>query len=104
MFRMYASFDQQSSSRVGSSSRYSSARTSTKAGFESDIDDGAVTGSHRHLGQGHITIHPSKRNSKACETCRSRRVKCQGGQPCIACVEFGMGDKCAVRAKARPNR
>ncbi|KAL1410483.1 hypothetical protein Q8F55_004496 [Vanrija albida] len=50
------------------------------------------------------TQQPQKRSSKACETCRVRRIRCVGPPPCEACREAGLGHQCTVRLKARPKR
>ena len=42
---------------------------------------------------------PRKHNSKACEPCRKRRVKCSGGTPCEACVVNGSRADCEVRTR-----
>ncbi|KAG0654111.1 hypothetical protein C6P46_001964 [Rhodotorula mucilaginosa] len=44
-----------------------------------------------------------KRIAKACEACRVRRTKCDGGNPCSKCTEAG-GIECMYRARARPSR
>ncbi|GAA6051252.1 hypothetical protein JCM3770_005897 [Rhodotorula araucariae] len=46
---------------------------------------------------------PTKRVSKACEPCRVRRVRCDGGTPCNRCTAAG-GLVCTYRLKARPSR
>lgn len=43
------------------------------------------------------------RISRACENCRTRRIKCQPPYPCQACRDAGLDD-CLVRDKARPLR
>ncbi|KIR99758.1 hypothetical protein L804_02390 [Cryptococcus deuterogattii 2001/935-1] len=47
---------------------------------------------------------PIRRSSKACESCRIRRVRCSGVVPCEPCRERGMVESCEVRQKARPKR
>ncbi|AFR98228.2 hypothetical protein C343_06203 [Cryptococcus neoformans C23] len=51
-----------------------------------------------------IATAPIRRSSKACESCRIRRVRCSGVVPCEPCRERGMGNSCEVRQKARPRR
>lgn len=89
-----------------SSSRHpASARSSS--GYRNDRSRSPVRGNDLNQSSSNSTSaaqSQTKRNSKACENCRTRRVKCQGGQPCLACVEVGLSERCAVRAKARPNR
>ncbi|ORY31058.1 hypothetical protein BCR39DRAFT_104326 [Naematelia encephala] len=46
----------------------------------------------------------SNRNPRACENCRTRRIRCCGGQPCSACINVGLTERCEMRAKARPKR
>ncbi|ODO04890.1 hypothetical protein I350_05500 [Cryptococcus amylolentus CBS 6273] len=45
-----------------------------------------------------------KRSSKACEQCRTLRIKCGGNVPCAPCVASGLPDQCIIRLKARPRR
>ncbi len=48
----------------------------------------------------HEQQRPSKRTSRACENCRSKKIRCDGGRPaCLACVTAGV--QCTVGAKAR---
>lgn len=96
---MYAPNDHPPTSQGSSSSRYPTSvpsRVRLRDRSQSPVEDDSNANS--------TAQNQTKRNSKACENCRTRRVKCQGGQPCIACVEVGLRDRCAVRAKARPNR
>ena len=48
--------------------------------------------------------HGRQRASRACDACRTRRVKCSGTSPCTACQAYGEPERCHFRAKARPNR
>ena len=45
-----------------------------------------------------------RRRSKACESCRVKRIKCAGGWPCEDCKVNGLAKGCTFREKARPNR
>ncbi|WVQ83741.1 hypothetical protein IAT38_005885 [Cryptococcus sp. DSM 104549] len=42
-----------------------------------------------------------KRNSKACNSCQTRKIQCTGVAPCPPCLKRGLEDACVVREKAR---
>ena len=60
---------------------------------------GRVTGMQRSRDSDTL-FGPSGRNAKACENCRTRRIKCEPPYPCRACRGAGLTD-CKVRAKPR---
>ncbi|GMM58096.1 hypothetical protein DAKH74_047120 [Maudiozyma humilis] len=44
------------------------------------------------MSEGRVSKHKKKitRVSKACNTCRTRKIKCNGVKPCVSCVQAGL--------------
>ena len=66
---------------------------SSAASLDDMSDAGAASGSGSR----------PTRIARACENCRTRRIKCVPPYPCVNCRAMDLGD-CTVRDKARPKR